>query len=156
MVACRLPMQPTWTFTWYNSVENVSRQVSMCYSCAMMSPKDTSLEEEDEADVGWAERDGVGWEGGVESYCFNLNCSSLCFMVAASMAHMKVKGSDAGEGTKKWHKILVIAEGKMSLSRDAKSWKTSIKDKIKWEGKSMVRCWRRDNKKRAWDSVMEL
>ena len=72
------------------------------------------------------------------------------------MAHMKVKGSDAGEGTEKWRKILVIVEGKMSLSRDAESWKTSIKDKMKWEGKSMVRCSRRDNKKRARDFVMEL
>ena len=42
-------------------------------------------------------------------------------MVAVSMAHMKVKGSDAGKGTEKWCKILVIAEGKMSLSRDAES-----------------------------------
>ena len=31
------------------------------------------------------------------------------------------KGLDAGKGTKKWRKILVIAEGKMSLSRDAES-----------------------------------
>ena len=62
-----------------------------------MSPKDTSLIKEEGTDVGRAERDGVGREGGVESYCCNLNCSSLCFMVAASMAHMKVKGSDAGE-----------------------------------------------------------
>ena len=50
-----------------------------------------------------------------------LNCASLRFMVAASMAHMKVKGSDAGEGTEKWRKILVIVEGKMSLSRDTES-----------------------------------
>ena len=82
--------------------------------------------------------------------------ASLSFTVAASMAHIKMKGSDAGEGTEKWHKILVIAEGKMSLPQDNESWKTSIKDKIKWKGKSMVRCSRRDNKKRAWDSVMEL
>ena len=54
----------------------------------MMSPKDTSLEEEEGADVGRAERDGVGREGGVESCYRNLNCASLCFMVAASMAHM--------------------------------------------------------------------
>ena len=72
------------------------------------------------------------------------------------MAPMKVKGSYAGEGTEKWWKILVIAEGKMSLSQDVESWKTSIKDKIKWEGKSMVRCSRMDNKKRARDFVMEL
>ena len=59
--------------------------------------------------------------GSVESCCHDLNCTSLHFTVAASMAHMKVKGLDAGEGTKKWRKILVIAEVKMSLSRDAES-----------------------------------
>ena len=68
-----------------------------------------------------SKRDGVGREGGVESCCLDLNCASLRFMVAASMAHMKVKGLDAGEGTEKWRKILVIVEGKMSLSRDTKS-----------------------------------
>ena len=87
----------------------------------MMPPKDTSLKEEEGADVGRAEQDGVGWEGGVESYCHDLNCASLCFTVAASMAHTKVKGLDAGKMMEKWHKILVIAEGKMSLSRDVES-----------------------------------
>ena len=86
----------------------------------MMSPKDTSLKEEG-ADVGRAERDGVGREGGVESCCRDLNCASLRFTVVVSMPHMKVKGSDAGKRTKKWCKILVIAEGKMSLSRDVES-----------------------------------
>ena len=81
-----------------------------------MSPKDTSLKEEKGADVGRAERDGVGWEGGVESYCRDLNCASLHFTVAMSMAHMKVKGLDAVKGTEIWRKILVIAEGNMSLS----------------------------------------
>ena len=65
-----------------------------------MSPKDTLLEEEEREDVGRTERDGVGREGGVESCYRNLNCASLRFMVAASMAHMKVKGSDTGKGTK--------------------------------------------------------
>ena len=81
-----------------------------------MSPSDTSLEEEEGADVSRAERDGVGREGGVESYCRDLNCASLHFTVAVSMAHMKVKGLDAGKGTEIWRKILVIAEGNMSLS----------------------------------------
>ena len=81
-----------------------------------MSPKDASLEEEEGADVSRAERDGVGREGGVESYCRDLNCASLHFTVAMSMAHMKVKGLDAGKGTEIWRKILVIAEGNMSLS----------------------------------------
>ena len=71
--------------------------------------------------MGRAERDGVEREGGAESCCRVLNCASLRFTVAASMAHMKVKGSDAEKGTEKWRKILVIAEGKMSLSRDAES-----------------------------------
>ena len=86
-----------------------------------MSPKDTSLVEEEGADVGQVEQDGVGREAGTESCCRDLNCASLHFTVAASMAHMKIKGSDAGEGTEKWRKILMIAEGKMSLSWDAES-----------------------------------
>ena len=86
-----------------------------------MSPEDTSLIEEKGADVSRVERDGVGWEGGVKSCYRDLNCALLCFTVAASMAHMKVKGSDAGEGTEKWRKILMIAEGNMSLSRDTES-----------------------------------
>ena len=53
-----------------------------------MFPKDTSLEEEEGADVGQAERDGVKREGGVESCCHDLNCASLRFMVVAFMAHM--------------------------------------------------------------------
>ena len=87
----------------------------------MMSPKDTLLEVEEGTDVGRVERDGVGREGGVESCCRDLNCASLRFTVAASMAYMKVKGSDAGKGTKKWCKILVIVEGKLSLPRDIES-----------------------------------
>ena len=86
-----------------------------------MSHKDTSLEEEEGVDVGRVEQDGVCREGGVESCCRDLNCASLRFTEAASMAHMKMKGSDAGEGVEKWRKILVIAEEKMSLSRDVES-----------------------------------
>ena len=69
-----------------------------------------------------AKRDGVEREGGsAESNYLDRNCASLRFTVAASMAHMKVKWSDNGKGTEKWRKILMIAEGKMSLSRDAES-----------------------------------
>ena len=69
-----------------------------------------------------AERDGAKREGGsAESDCLDRNCASLHFTVAVSMAHMTVKWSDKGKGTEKWCKILVIAEGKMSLSRDAES-----------------------------------
>ena len=62
------------------------------------------------------------------------------------MAHMKVKGLNTGKGIEKWRRILVIAKGKMSLSRDAKSRWTSIMERIKWEGKSIVRCSRREQK----------
>ena len=65
-----------------------------------------------------AERDGVEWKGrDAESDYLDRNCALLCFTVAASMAHMKVKWSNKGKGTEKWRKILVIAKGKMSLSR---------------------------------------
>ena len=62
----------------------------------MMSFKDTSLKEEEGTDVGRAEQDEVGWEGGGESCCRNLNWASLHFTVAASMAHMKVKRVEQG------------------------------------------------------------
>ena len=59
--------------------------------------------------------------GAANSDCLDLNYASLCLMVATSMAHMKVKWSNAGKGTEEWCMILVIAKGKMSLSRDAES-----------------------------------
>ena len=91
----------------------------MRYNCTMMSPSDTSLEEEEGADVDGADRDGVEREGGaVESDCRDLNCASLCLTIAASM-------------TEKWRKILVIAEGKMSLLQDAESLWTSMTERIK-------------------------
>ena len=45
------------------------------------------------------------------------NCASLHLTVAASMAHIAWKWSETGKGTKKWRKILMIVEGKISLSR---------------------------------------
>ena len=68
------------------------------------------------------ERDEDEREGGVaESDYLDRNSASLHFTIVVSMAHMKVKWSDKGKGTEKWRKILVIVEGKMSLSRDAES-----------------------------------
>ena len=96
-------------------------------SCAMTSPSVTLPLAKEEVDVDGverdgAERDGTKREGGAaESDYLNRNCTSLRFTVAASMAHMKVKWSDKGKGIEKWCKILVIAEGKMSLSWDAES-----------------------------------
>ena len=53
-----------------------------------MSPKDTSLVEEEGADIGRAERNGVRWEGCVESCYRDLNYTSQHFTITASMAHM--------------------------------------------------------------------
>ena len=88
----------------------------------MMSPRVTSPVKEKGADVDGADQDGVEREGGTtDPNCLDLNCTSLCLTVAASMTHIKLKWSDAGKGTEKWHIILVIAKGKMSLSWDAES-----------------------------------
>ena len=52
-------------------------------SCAMMSPKDTSPEEEGGADVDGAERDGAEREEGVaESDCHDRSWASLHLTVA--------------------------------------------------------------------------
>ena len=91
-------------------------------SCAMMSPSDTSLKEEEGANVDGANRDGAEWEGGAtESVCRDPNCVSLRLTVVASMTHMTEKWTEEGKGTEKWRRILVIAEGKMSLSQVAVS-----------------------------------
>ena len=129
----------------------------MCYSCTMMSPSDTSLEEEEGADVDGVDQDGVEWKGGAaESVCRDLNCTSLHLIVAASMAHMTEKWLEEGKGMEKWHKIHMIAEGKMSLTWVAVSLYTSIRERIKCEGKSIMRCLRRKSKNRAQGSVIEL
>ena len=82
-----------------------------------MSPRVTLPEEEEGADVDGAEREG----GATESDCLDQNCASLRLTVAQSMTHMTEKWLEEGKGTKKWRKILMIMEGKMSLSRDAES-----------------------------------
>ena len=58
-------------------LENVSRRASMHYSCAMMSPKATSLEEEGRADVDGAEREGRA----TESDCRDQSWALLRLMV---------------------------------------------------------------------------
>ena len=91
-------------------------------SCAMMSPSDISLEEEEGAGVDGVDRDEVELEGGAaKSICRGLNCASLRLTVAASMSHMTEKWVEKGKGIEKWHKIFVIAEGKISLSQVAVS-----------------------------------
>ena len=77
MDACRHAIRPTRTFTWYNSVESVSRRVSMRCSCVITSPKDTSPEKE-EADADGAERE----EGVAEFDRRDRNWASLRLTVA--------------------------------------------------------------------------
>ena len=72
------------------------------------------------------------------------------------MAHMTEKWSEEGKGTEKWHKIYVIAEGKISLSRVAVSLYTSIIERMKCVGKSIVRCSNEERKNRVQNSVIEL
>ena len=122
-----------------------------------MSLSDTSLVKEEGADVNGAKRDGAEWEGGAaKSDSHDLNYASLRLTVAASMVHMTEKWSEEGKGTKKWHRIRVIAEGKMSLSRVAISLYTSKIERIKCEGKFIVRCSNKESKNRARGSVIEL
>ena len=74
----------------------------------MKSPSDTSFVKDEGAN-----RDGVEQEGGATKSDYrDLNCALLRLTVAASIAHMTEKGSKEGKGTKKWHKIRVIAERK--------------------------------------------
>ena len=121
----------------------------MCYSCTMISPSNTLLEEEEGADMDGVDREGVEREGGAaESICRDLNCTSLHLIVAASMAHMIEKWSEEGKGMEKWHKIRMIAKGKMSLTWVAVSLYTSIRERIKCEGKSIVRCSKKESKNR--------
>ena len=81
-------------------------------NCAMMSLSDTSLVEEEGADVDGVEQDRAEREGGAaESDCRDRNCASLCLIVAVSMAHITEKWSEEEKGTEKWHKIHMIAEG---------------------------------------------
>ena len=71
------------------------------------------------------------------------------------MTHMIEKWSEEGKPIEKWHKICVIAEGKMSLSRVAVSLNTSIIERIKCEGKSIMKYSRRESKNQARGSVIE-
>ena len=64
------------------------------------------------------------------------------------MAHIMGKWSKKGKETEKCHEICVIAKGKMSLSWIAVSLYTSIMERMKCVGKSIVRC---SNKERKID-----
>ena len=123
----------------------------------MMSSRVTPLIEVEGADVDGANRDGAEREeGATESNCRDLNYASLRLTVAASMTHMTEKWSEEEKRTKKWHKIHVIDEGKMTLSQVAISLYTSIIERIKCEGKSIVSYFNKESKNRAQGFVIEL
>ena len=82
----------------------------------MIASRVTTLTKEEGAKV-----DGVSDPDRLER-----NYALLCLTVAVSIAPIMWKWSDKGKGTKKWRKILVIVEGKMSLSRVAESLCTSM------------------------------
>ena len=92
-----------------------------------MSLRVTPLVEEEGANVDGAE----GVEGATNPNCLHQNYASLRLTVAASIAPIIEKWLDKGKGTEKWRKILVIVEGKMSLSRVAVSLYTSMMERIK-------------------------
>ena len=76
--------------------------------------------------------DGTKEVGGdVDSDHLEHSYALLRLTVTASMAHITWKWSKMGKGIEKWRKILMIAEGKMSLSRVAVSLYTSIIERIK-------------------------
>ena len=83
----------------------------------MMSLRVTPLVEEEGANVDGAE----GVEGATNPNCLHRNYASLRLTVAASIAPITEKWLDKEKGTEKWHKIHVIVERKMSLSRVAES-----------------------------------
>ena len=99
----------------------------MSTSCAMMSSRVTPPIEEKEADV-----DGDVEAGGITVLNrLKHSCVSLHLTVAASMAYMTWKWSETRKGIEKWRRILVIAKGKMSLSRVVASLYTFMRERTK-------------------------
>ena len=93
----------------------------------MIASRVTPPTEEEGAEVDGAE--GVG--RAVDPNSLERSHASLHLTVAVSMTHITWKWSDIGKGTEKWHKILVIAEGKMSLSWVAISLYISMMERMK-------------------------
>ena len=93
----------------------------------MITSRVTPPVEEEGVEMDGAE--GVG--GAAVPDRLERSCTSLHLMVAVSMAHITWKWLEMGKGIEKWRKILMIAEGKMSLSRVAKSLYTSMIERMK-------------------------
>ena len=77
----------------------------------MIASRVTPPAEEEGAKMDRAE----GVEGVADLDHLDQNRALLRLTVAASIVPITWKWSDKGKGTEKWRKILVIAEGKMSL-----------------------------------------
>ena len=88
----------------------------------MIASRVTAPAEEKGVEVDGAE--GVGRVTDLD--CLEQNYALLRLTVAAFIAPIMWKWSNRGKGIEKWRKILVIAEGKMSLSRVAESLCTSM------------------------------
>ena len=88
----------------------------------MIASRVTPPAEEEGVEVDGAE----GMEGAADPDLLECSYASLHLMVAASIAHITWKWSEMRKGTEKWRKILVIAEGKMSLSWVVESLCTSM------------------------------
>ena len=96
-------------------------------SCAIMSSRVTPLLEEEGADM-----DEAVEVGGISILDYlERSWALLRLTVAVSMAHITWKWLEMGKGIEKWHKILMIAEGKMSLSRVVVFLCTSMIKRIK-------------------------
>ena len=93
----------------------------------MIASRVTPPVEEKGVEVDGAE--GVGRFADLD--CLEQNYALLRLTVAAFIAPIMWKWSDMGKGIEKWHKILLIAEGKMSLSRVAESLCTSMIERMK-------------------------
>ena len=78
----------------------------------MIASRVTPPAEEKGVEVDGAE--GVGRFADLD--CLEQNYALLRLTVAAFIAPIMWKWSNRGKGIEKWRKILVIAEGKMSLS----------------------------------------
>ena len=79
-----------------------------------------------------AEVDGVEGVGGATNPDrLEHSCALFRLIVVVLMAHITWKWSEMGKGTEKWCKILMIAEGKTSLSQVSVSLYTSMMEKIK-------------------------
>ena len=93
----------------------------------MITSMVTPLAEEEGAKVDGAE----GVRGAVDPDRLERSCASLHLTIVASMAPITWKWSDTGKGIEKWCKILVIAEGNISLSHVTKSLYTFMMERMK-------------------------